>query len=41
MLPSKRSSIEVIGSGLILGESIASLADLVFVALDVPRFGPH
>ncbi|KAF2106251.1 OPT oligopeptide transporter protein-domain-containing protein [Lophiotrema nucula] len=40
MNPSRNSSIEVIGSGLILGESIASLADLVFAAFNVPQFGP-
>ena len=34
--PSRKSAVEVIGSGLILGESIGSLADLALTALKVP-----
>ncbi|RYO52518.1 hypothetical protein AA0116_g11670 [Alternaria tenuissima] len=39
--PSNASSVEVIGSGLILGEAIASLFNLGFTAFGLPQFGPQ
>jgi uncharacterized oligopeptide transporter (OPT) family protein len=39
-VPSKKSYIELIGSGLILGETIASLGDLALTAINAPQIGP-